>query len=597
MLKITLLATVSMALTSCIDNSYDATDVDLTIGLGTDGLKLKLGNTEKIYLKDIIETDSNVKTDDTNCFYLTEKGSADISYQVDEITSDIDKIARVKCKHRVLSWNEDLWKQMGKQDVTEITIPADYSLHGTAEGENKSDYTAEDIGEEVKRITRVYPRDFGADLVVSMICSESVQMGIEKLQDFSVTLPQYVHLREIPQGWTLSGSTLTYKGEIVFDTDTKTICSIYIDYIDLKEEGIPTNGKVTLSQEMTRVAMNGTAYFKARNEFVMRNGDYADIMLDICFHNDGEIIVDSIQGFFDPNITPDIEPVSIYDKMPEYLRNEDTKILVSNTTLKFEVDMNTIPADIFMGATLTSVKNGQGAWSQEVVLPQVTMRGGHGNTAYFHQTGIEPYDPEGQIPADAIVQQVPDLCKLMERIPDVIEVDMTNKKVTLAQKEVTLGMGKTYRSQVNYKVFAPLVAEEGFCIAYRDSSNSISSDLEDIQAKGLRLSTTIENTVPLSLTMSIKATDSLGREIPGIHFTQAKAQAGQGEASEPTRSDVIMEASLENPKDIQLIDRIVFEVKAEQNEKKQAKPLTSEQYIRLTEIRLRLTGGITVDMN
>lgn len=595
--SLVMLAVAATMPTACIDKSYDATDVDLTMGLGTDGLKLKLGNTERIYLKDIIETDSNVKTDGTNCFYLTEKGTSDISYTVNDISSSIDKVARVECKYRVLSWNAELWEQTGGQGAEEITIPADFSLYGTAEGENKSDYTAEDIGSEVKRITRVYPRDFGADLVVSMICSNGVRLGIDKLQDFSVTLPKYVHLREVPQGWTLNGSTLTYKGDMAFNSSTKTICSILIDYIDLKEEGIPHEGKVTLSQEMTRVAMKGTAYFKATDKFIMRNGDYADILLDICFHNDGEIIVDSIRGIFDPEINPEIDPINIYDKMPEYLRNEETRLQVSNTTLKFEMDLNTIPADLLVGATLTSVKNGQGGWSQEVTLPQVRLTGGHHSTAYFHQSDAKPYDPEGQIPDDAVVKQVSQLGKLINRIPDQIEVDMANKKVTLAQTEATLRMGHTYRSQVDYKVFVPLVAEQGFCFAYRDSSNSIGSDLEDLQAKGLRLSTTIENTVPLSLTLEIKALDCYGREISGIHFTQAKAKAGQGENSTPTKTDIIMEASLENPKDLQRIDSFAFEVRAEQDTDKQTMPLTSGQYIRLTDIRLRLTGSIVVDLN
>ena len=83
--SILIFSTASMLFTSCIDKSYDATDVDLTIGLGSEGLKIKLGNTEKIYLNDIIETDDNVKTDNNHCFYLTEHGTPDISYQVEKL--------------------------------------------------------------------------------------------------------------------------------------------------------------------------------------------------------------------------------------------------------------------------------------------------------------------------------------------------------------------------------------------------------------------------------------------------------------------------------------------------------------------------------
>ena len=66
-----LLASGLLMLGSCIDSSYDLGDVDATIGLGVNGLKVKLGNTEKIYLKDIIDTDGNTKLDGNNQFYIT----------------------------------------------------------------------------------------------------------------------------------------------------------------------------------------------------------------------------------------------------------------------------------------------------------------------------------------------------------------------------------------------------------------------------------------------------------------------------------------------------------------------------------------------
>lgn len=144
-----LLASGLLMLGSCIDSSYDVGDVDATIGLGVNGLKVKLGNTEKIYLKDIIDTDGNTKLDGNNQFYITEQGSTDLSYTVQEVNSTIDRLARVKTKFRVLRWSDDLLNQLGAPSGTQVTVPANYTLHGSAEGENKSDFTTDDIGEEV----------------------------------------------------------------------------------------------------------------------------------------------------------------------------------------------------------------------------------------------------------------------------------------------------------------------------------------------------------------------------------------------------------------------------------------------------------------
>lgn len=592
-----LFASGLLMLGSCIDNSYDLGDVDATIGLGANGLKVKLGNTEKIYLKDIIDTDGNTKLDGNNQFYITEQGSTDISYTVKKVNSTIERLARVKTKFRVLSWGDDLLNQLGVPSGTQVTVPANYTLHGSAEGENKSDFTTDDIGAEVVRITRVYPHNFGASLTVRMKSSANVNFGLDKLQKFAVTLPKYVHLREVPAGWRLEGSTLIHDSDITIGTASKQICAIDIDYIDLKEEGTPKNGTITLPQEMTRVAMSGTAYFSSKSAFTMQQGDYADIELDINFPNDGKIVVDSITGIFNPDINPDINPIEIADNLPDFLKDDATKIMVSNPTLKFNVDMRTLPSDVNVGATLTSVKSGKDGWSQSVTLPQVALKGGRSNTVYYHKKGNKPYDPESEVGANSIVNRVEDLGNLIERLPDQIEVDMKNGKVSLAQQEATMALGKTYRAKADYSVFVPLEMEEGFTIIYKDSTNSMEDDLKDYGAEGIQLKTTAENTIPLDLTLTVKAMGTNNKPVPGINFTTAKAKAGQGEGKAPVKSEMVVNATLQNPKDLQKVDYFLFEIKAESVQGNTTLPLASQQYIRMADIKLMLKGKVTVDLN
>ena len=49
--KVCLALSLGLPLTACVDDSYDASkDIDMTMGLGSQGLQLKLGNTENIML-------------------------------------------------------------------------------------------------------------------------------------------------------------------------------------------------------------------------------------------------------------------------------------------------------------------------------------------------------------------------------------------------------------------------------------------------------------------------------------------------------------------------------------------------------------------
>lgn len=225
------------------------------------------------------------------------------------------------------------------------------------------------------------------------------------------------------------------------------------------------------------------------------------------------------------------------------------------------------------------------------------MNGGRANTAYYHKQGSKPYDPESEVTAGAIVSRVEDLGNLIERLPDQIKVDMKNGKVSLAQQEATMVLGKTYRARADYSVFVPLEMEEGFTIIYRDSTNSMEDDLKDYTAEGIQLKTMAENTIPLDLTLSVKALDQNGKPMPGVTFTSAKAKAGQGEGKAPVKSEMTVVATLQNPKDLQEIDHFLFEVKAESAQGSASQPLASQQYIRLTDIKLMLKGKVTVDLN
>ena len=84
-------AATGLALSGCVDNSYDMSeDIDMTMGLGSEGLQLKLGSTEKIMLADILEVDGNLKTDSENLYYLVEEGNTNVSFNPGNASIAID---------------------------------------------------------------------------------------------------------------------------------------------------------------------------------------------------------------------------------------------------------------------------------------------------------------------------------------------------------------------------------------------------------------------------------------------------------------------------------------------------------------------------
>lgn len=78
---------------SCVDSDYDVSqDIDMTVGLGTDGLKFKLGSTQKILMKNVLEVDEDFKTDASNMYYLIKNGNTHSDFTINSVSSNIEDV-------------------------------------------------------------------------------------------------------------------------------------------------------------------------------------------------------------------------------------------------------------------------------------------------------------------------------------------------------------------------------------------------------------------------------------------------------------------------------------------------------------------------
>lgn len=88
-----------LTLSACTDDSYDLSkDIDMTMAIGSEGLQMKLGTTEKIMLGDLLEVDDEEMfgEDQTGLFYLTMKKNADFDFNVDPVTTKINEANRLR---------------------------------------------------------------------------------------------------------------------------------------------------------------------------------------------------------------------------------------------------------------------------------------------------------------------------------------------------------------------------------------------------------------------------------------------------------------------------------------------------------------------
>lgn len=140
-------------LTSCLDDSYDLNKVDLTMGLGSDGLAVTLGNTENIMLNDILDTDESVKLDANNLYYLVENGSTNINMKVDGFSTNISD-TKLNMNAPVLSFadvkssvEEKLGTSLG--NVTSVAVDNGLRSTGKADGSEALDFEVSGMQSDV----------------------------------------------------------------------------------------------------------------------------------------------------------------------------------------------------------------------------------------------------------------------------------------------------------------------------------------------------------------------------------------------------------------------------------------------------------------
>lgn len=581
--------------TGCVDSDYDLNKVDLTMGLGGEGLSVKLGNTEKIFLSNILEPDETVKLDGNNLYYLVKDGQTDFHIRVDEVSTNIHKTTILN-NHIALDY-EDVRRQLQEQGLDspgqeELSVPAGFCPIGHADGSMSVKVDVE-VPHDINEVKSATVQRKPVAIKINLKCTGDAKFSIDRIKNVEISVPKFMKINEVSEGWTIDGQTLKLTGEKKINAYDHEFCRIVITDVDLEGSNInKATDELDLPEDMTKASVKGDVFFKADQNFIMRENDFADVDFVIETVDESDLKVESVTCRINPEISPDEERIEVSGELPDFLKDEAVQVNVSNSTIKIDAQLEQIPVGVHIGGTLTS-----DTYTGSVTLPQVTADE-QGITTIYYYEGEKPYDPEGAKPEGGTVkyQNVNNVGKLIEKLPEAIHVNMQHGQIAVQDKLYTVNTGRDYRAAARYEVYVPFEFSNGFTIVYNDSTNSMKDDLEDYAAEGVRVSATIVNTIPLGLVATMMAVDEYGHPIPGISFTQVEVPASAGEAT-PSATEVNIDATLSDPYLLPLVDRLIFKINAAAGQSASTHKLYSTQYIEVKDIKLRLKGKIIANLN
>ena len=603
--------------TACVDNSYDLSeDLDLTMGLGSNGLSVPMGNVEKIYLNDILSVDESVKLDAANQYYLVEDGTTNFDFTIDKVTTKVDNpTLRTDPGKPALPFNT-VCEILHAAGVSSIPVPADKIFSGEAEGTESMDFSVSDISSDIKAIHSVSFTPLKVSLNLEWFKSNAaLKFDLKELKKVEITLPPILHVVEgsVSEGWTLAEGNKLVAQSVAFNgANMKEIVSFMIDQTQLKDCSTIENGELTIYPENLHITMKGGADFVSTGSFTMTSNDYMDVRLHIKVgtpgaNNKTNVYVTRAKGVFDPLINPDVESIDIASELPDFLQDPEVRVNVSNPTLKFNVYPKNnvqIPADVDFYATLHSIKDGQDQVSP-VEFPKYTrLYKNTSNVIYFHQDAA-PYDPTGletDAPGKKVqTKKVDNISSLINVLPDRIEVDLgangADKHIrVVGENEVALG--QKYSQVVDYTIYVPFEFKNGVTIVYTDETDGMNEDLKDYAADGIQISAEAENTIPLDLKATISAYDMNDKLIPGIQFEEVDVKAGGGTDATAVTTALTIKATLTDPNLLKKLDKLEFKINAASEATSNAThKLVSTQYVQLKNVKLKLVGQIVADFN
>lgn len=556
--------------TSCFDDSYDLNkDIDMTINVGGENLAFPVGNTEKVTLDKIIEIEEgdDLQTDASGAYHLLKSG------EIDDVNTRVEPVT-------VQATDTEI-------DPIEVANESDFEAAGSLEisterEQNKEIEThAENVDEAVKEIYKLTPNT----TPINIILTKEGNIDLKTLNaKVTITFSPVLEIKEATEGNKVIFN-LT-KEDLRNGDFTYTVHLTNITFGD----GTKGNGRVIGDDRRVDISENVTVSIKAdivANE-IPAGGT---LTLTPTIHI-GEMEVVQVEGIIDPTLDESTSSMELTG-LPDFLENDETKLDIANPIFTFHAN-NPLNTPVEITGILSGSKNGQPVNNSEVKIggedtdPIILQPGD--NTIALSRLGEG--GPEG-----AVNIEVSDINNLIQTIPDVVNVSI--QPSVNSQEYYIVDLDKTYTVACDYDIDIPLAFGAKLNIVYEETIEDLGGDLEDVDFSKAVLSASVDNTIPLALTLpdeNVEVLDANGQKIEGIQVkVTGNIAAGNG-TDQPVTSKLDIQLETTQPGTLNQLDAIKLKIVAASGGKEGIQ-LYDTQWLQLKDIKLKVPNGVKVDLN
>lgn len=539
-----------LAFTSCTDDHYDLNEVDSTIGVGSDGLRLPTSSTDEIQLFDVLElNESDVVKIQENGDYMFEQDGGDVTPARPKI--DIIQISKQSTSSDALVIPKNLItgiNAMGKK--TGVRKADNIGLEETV---NKFDFS----GNKPAEVLSLKTVSVDANIKLAVSFSSALKSCVTKIAKLSLNMPSYMSFTASTTSGDLSvnGNKITLAN---ISTANEITLNIDINALDFKSGN---NG--TLAIEGGKIKMDGTVVMGVEispsdiNLSGLTSGDLS-ITSQIQFP---DFKVTGAQGRFSPTIDLGNLGEATINNVPDFLKDGNVVVDLANPQIWLTTNSDLTLAG-YVDGVIKAYKKGQ-------VIASVNVNGINIQANATSKICIcrNASLVDGSMFTQVI--EVPTLSTLIRTIPDklVFEADARAD----SQNEYAITFGRQYNISPSYSIKAPVAFAEDARIVYNDSIEDMNKDLKDLDfAEGtyINVDANVENKVPAHLTVSAYAVDVNGKRMSDdlISIVVSNVVAASPDGTTPVVTPLNVKVQQNKPGVLKNVDKLMFTIEGSAKE-------------------------------
>lgn len=550
-----LMTVPTMMFSSCsVDSNYSLADLNTDMTL-LEQISLPVGSTKFIPLSDLLKVNAG------EALQTDKNGNYSINYSVADGASVAFDIPGMDLKDLKFTVNDSF------SDIPGGGLPVVVEGPITVGTIDKSVSELFDV-ELPEDVTDVKSIKMTSDYEITI---KSTTGTFYLAKGFKLTLPDLFKYSDVQ-----SSEYSVKNGVVEFLKDTKASKGTYS--IFLKITGMDLSKTV-----IGRDKLSGKTTFKTKGDLFVEGADYSEVPSSFLFSISAEMKNAKVtEAEVKLNVSESVSGTNIsFNSIPEFLSGADTKLGMEDIVIILNADNNS-PLDLKISASIASSKDGAGIGKcsiNDIVLPA-------GKKSKVRISCQQETSSE----SDVICVYAPDLSSLLASVPDQIQIsDIVAKN---ANEYNTVKLNSKGSVSVGYEMNASLSFASGTHIGYSDTINDLNLNLESVGVKQLSLCFDIINSIPLDLNLDFAVIDAAGNPVSDITSSLSSVVKG-GTLESPTTTSEVLRLSSTSP--IQKIDGFKITVTADvPSEKLAGIPINANQGIQLSNIVVRIDGGVTL---